>query len=389
MMTKTPDLMMKIFPTKLLAAMAMGIAGLYAVSGVLAQEVPPSIEVSMQAEIDDRRVVISGFALSFEDGKIIYSDNDDGFNRRDVELEVLDRIYILELPEDIEEALEAYHSGAYADAVTKLRAAAARYASLRGLELAGVKEMEVYYLDSLRRSGRYDDVRQAYDRVRIAEYRPEHQAVIRIIPAWHAWSRQNWDGVHNMLSELNPSEMPIEVAAQIAFLRAEAHRGLGESSEALTEYHRAAILDRTRDEDMLEKILKGALETYLASESLEEFFSQIRAENYSPNAEYNIKVREGAWIMEFAEQVRPNNMQFDLRFDRLKEARVILQSAEVKRMETLGGEPAAEEAAAVSALLGDSDVAEAEAEEAEEADGDEEAEEADGDEEAEEADGDN
>jgi len=288
---------------------------------------PPSVRVALWATTPRGPERLAGiFIFKYENGVLQYADNPEGYNPKTLSFEIVNHIAV-DLPEDIKDALDMYQQGRFPAAATRLENAIKRYKLLRNLEFLPIRRMEIMWLDSLRRTGDFDKLREQLDLVKIEEHPEGDQAMIQALAGWEAHARRGWPRLETLTRNLD-SIPPGTAAAELAFLRGEALRRLSTNdnsdreamlSDALAEYHRAMAMDFTFSRDLMGDAALAALEIYNEDHRVEEYFRRFGTPDYSEEAGYNIPVREAAWLAYLLDSLQPGGRKLPNNSTRLLE----------------------------------------------------------------------
>lgn len=274
---------------------------------------PPSVRALVWTTTPRGPERLAGiFLFKLENGVIQYAENPEGFNPKTLQLENITHVAV-DLPEDIKDAIDTYEKGNYRAAVTRLENMVKRYKSLRGFDFVPVRRMEIMWLDSLRRVGNFDRLRDELELLKKEQFSPSERHMLQVFPAWEAHNARSWPRLETITRNLDTLP-PGTAAAEMAFLRGEALRRLATRDgsdraamlgDALAEYHRAMSMDFTYSRDLMGDAILAALEIYNADERVAEYFRRWGTPDYSEDGGYNIPVKEAAWLANLLATLEP------------------------------------------------------------------------------------
>ena len=266
---------------------------------------PPSFQASILREKDGRTVPLNGVFLFKIDpsGRILFADNAQGARFEALEPSTI-KFMALEFPADLERALARYHEGDHVAALPMLEKAIARYSALRELPGSPIARAEVYRLDCLRRTKKFDVLREALNLAKPENYDDFGKEYLMVLPAWDAYSTRDWNRIEILTRDLD-KVAPGTPAAELAFLRGEALARLDRKQEALTEYHRAMMMDFTRSREIFGDAALAALNVYNDDPLVKDYFERFGSPDFNPEAAYVIPTKAAASLAWMVTTLKP------------------------------------------------------------------------------------
>jgi hypothetical protein len=314
-------------------------------------ELPASFRTIIYRDKEGRTEQLRGvFIFKVENGRYVIADNAQGARFTFLEPATIKNI-ALETPEEIQLALDTWIKGNHAAALPMLERLVTRYKDLRDLPGAHIRRLEILHLDSLRRTGNFDKLRDALAIIKPEDYSPWGQDMIYALKAWEAHSKRDWRRLEILTRDLD-KVAPGEPAAQLAFTRAVALHRLDRPDEALAEYHRAMTIDYTRSRELMAESLLGALEIYNADPQIREFFQRYGSEDYNPEAGYVLRAKEAGWLARLMTDLKPAGRELPAAFSKFLEVYQNLtgeQQNDVEGLPAALGEPDADAATPAAA----------------------------------------
>lgn len=303
---------------------------------------PPSIRSIIYREKQGGRMEMLRGVYLFrveEGGRIVYTNNAQGINP-----EILDpatiKSMVLEIPEEIRNAFDAYQRGDYKAALPMLNRVVADYEPMRNLEGAPIKRAEILRLDCLRRNKEWEQLGDALTIAKPEEYDAWGQNMLEALTVWDGYPGRDWKRIEVLTRDIDTVPAG-EAAAQMAFLRGEALRRLEKPQEALAEYHRAMTMDFTRSRDIMGDAALAALEIYSKDRMVRDFFERWGGPDYNEEAGYVLRTKEAAWLAHLLRETKPGGRSLPSKFSRFAEAYDNLQGTEKKKDD--GGDEEEEE----------------------------------------------
>lgn len=310
---------------------------------------PPSFQANILREKEGRTIPLNGvFLFKMDAGRIIFADNAQGARFEALEPATI-KFMALELPGDLVNAMNAYESGDYAAALPQLEKAIARYAALRAIPGSPIARAEIYRLDSLRRTKKFDVLREALAIAKPENYDDFGKAYLMVLPAWDAHSTRDWRRIEALTRDLD-SVAAGTPAAELAFLRGEALARLDRKPEALAEYHRAMIMDFTRSRELFGDAALAALNVYSEDPLVRDYFERFGSPDYNPEAAYVIPTKAAASLAWMVSTLKPGGRVLASSHKKFLDAYENFQKAEGdgdKKTEAAPAEGGAAEAAPV------------------------------------------
>ena len=290
---------------------------------------PPSFQANILREKDGRTVPLRGvFIFKMDAGRIIFADNAQGARFEALEPATI-KFMALDFPQDLVSAMTAYESGDYAAALPQLEKVVARYAPLRALPGSPVARAEIYRLDSLRRTKKYDVLRELLTVAKPENYDDFGKAYLMVLPAWDAYSTRDWRRIEALTRDLDSVEAGTP-AAELAFLRGEALARLDRKPEALAEYHRAMIMDFTRSRELFGDAALAALNIYSEDPLVRDYFERFGSPDYNPEGAYVIPTKAAASLAWMISTLKPGGRTLGSTHKKFLDAYENFQKAEEK-----------------------------------------------------------
>jgi tetratricopeptide (TPR) repeat protein len=290
---------------------------------------PPSFQASILREKDGRTIPLNGvFLFKVDAGRIIFADNAQGARFEALEPATI-KFMSLDLPGDLTLALQKYEDGDYPAALPLLEKAITRYAALRALPGSPVARAEIYRLDSLRRTKKFDALREALAIAKPENYDDFGKAYLMVLPAWDAYSTRDWKRIEVLTRDID-SVAAGTPAAELAFLRGEALARLDRKPEALAEYHRAMIMDFTRSRELFGDAALAALNVYNDDPQVNDFFERFGGPDYNPDASYVVPAKAAASLAWMVSTLKPGGRTLAASHQKFLEAYENFQKAESK-----------------------------------------------------------
>lgn len=276
----------------------------YADASKVDVNLPPSFQANIHREKDGKVIPLNGvFLFKVDAGRIVAADNPQGARFENIEPATI-KFMSLELPEDLSLAMKAYENGDYTAALDLLDKAVTRYAPLRAIPGSPVARAEIYRLDCLRRTKKFDQLRDALTIAKPENYDDFGKSYLAVLPAWDAYSTRDWRRIETLTRNIDsiPAGTP---AAEMAYLRAEALSKLDRKPEALAEYHRSMIMDYTRSRDIFGDAALAALNIYNEDPLVKQYFERFGGPDFNPEAAYVIPVKAAASLAWMVDSLKP------------------------------------------------------------------------------------
>lgn len=278
----------------------------YAEASKVNVNLPASFKADILREKDGKKQLMKGvFLFKTDAGRIVYADNPQGARFDFIEPATI-KSMALEFTDDINLAMQAYHDGNEAEALPLLEKAVTRYQTLRSITGSPVARMEIMRLDCLRKTKKFDLLRDALVVAKPEAYDEIGKDYLLVLPAWDAHSTKDWNRIEALSRNID-TMAPGTPAAELAFLRGEALRRLDRKPEALAEYHRAMTMDFTRSREIFGDAALGALAIYDEDPLVKEYFTRFGSEDYNPEGAYVIPAKEAAYLAHLIRTLKPGD----------------------------------------------------------------------------------
>lgn len=301
----------------------------YAEESKINTNLPASFQANILREKDGKTIPLNGvFLFKMEAGRIVFADNPQGARFENLEPATI-KFMALELPGDLSNALRAYHDGKYAAALPLLDKAVARYAPLRAIPGSPVARAEIYRMDSMRRTKKFDALREALAIAKPENFDDLGKAYLTVLPAWDAYNSRDWKRIEALSRDID-SIAAGTPAAELAFLRAEALAKLDRKPEALAEYHRAMIMDFTRSRDIFGDAALAALDLYNQDSLVKDYFERFGSPDYNPEDAYVIPAKAAASLAWMVSTLKPGGRTLTSSHQKFLEAYENFQKSEEK-----------------------------------------------------------
>ncbi|MFM7180611.1 MAG: hypothetical protein ACKO2G_03985 [Verrucomicrobiales bacterium] len=261
-------------------------------------------------------------------GRIIFANNAEGARFEALEPATI-KFMALDLPGDLQQALDSYHRGDYTAALPQLEKAIARYTPLRAVPGSPVARAEIYRLDCLRRTKKFDVLRDALTTAKPENYDDFGKGYLMVLPAWDARSTRDWRRIEVLTRDLD-NVAAGTTAAELAFLRGEALAKLDRKPEALAEYHRAMIMDFTRSRELFGDAALAALEVYNEDPQVKDYFERFGSPDFNPEAGYVIPTKAAASLAWMVSTLKPGGRTLSSSHQKFLEAYENFQKSESK-----------------------------------------------------------
>lgn len=294
---------------------------------------PPSFQANILREKDGKTIPLNNvFLFKMQGGRIIFADNAQGARFENLEPASI-KFMALELPADLTNAISRYESGDYAAAVPMLEKAIARYKDLREVPGSPIARAEIYRLDALRRTKKFDVLREALAVAKPENYDDFGKAYLMVLPAWDAYSGKEWKRIEALTRDLDKIA-PGTPAAELAFLRGEALAKLDRKQEALAEYHRAMMMDFTRSRELFGDAALAAMDVYNEDPQVKDYFERFGGPDYNPEASYVIPTKAAASLAWMVSTLKPGGRMLGSSHKKFLEAYENFQKSEKKDGDT-------------------------------------------------------
>ncbi len=278
----------------------------YAEASKVNVNLPASFKADIIREKDGKKQLMRGvFLFKTDAGRFVYADNPQGARFDFIEPATI-KFMSLEFTDDINLAMQAYEDGNPAEALPLLEKAVTRYQALRAIDGSPVPRMEIMRMDSLRKTKKFDLLRDALVVAKPDAYDAIGKDYLLTLPAWDAHSTKDWNRIEALSRNID-NMAPGIPAAEFAYLRGEALRRLDRKPEALAEYHRAMSMDFTRSRAIFGDAALGALAIYEEDPLVKEYFSRFGSEDYNPEGAYVIPAKEAAYLAHLVRTLKPGD----------------------------------------------------------------------------------
>jgi hypothetical protein len=211
---------------------------------------PIAVTVTMSNDND-----IPGYVTKADDSSLYVSQFENGANARPTPLSSIKEISWRE-PDDWKEVMELWNRNEYGDAVPLFAAAAENYKGLTASKHPLLKDnigalAVYYYMESLRRTGKFKEMIEPYVRVQKLNLGQKWQKQIELFQGWSHFAEEKWEPLMLLMKRyalkdeeipgvgdytVAPNESPIKIEigvhemVQVAFLRGSAVEALSDKA---------------------------------------------------------------------------------------------------------------------------------------------------------------